>query len=305
MKRISLVVPCYNEAQCIDAFIAAIDTQKLRAELEFVFVDDGSQDETLAAIKAKAVVDKRVHYVSFSRNFGKEAALLAGLERATGDYVVTMDADLQHSPSLLSDMEAAIVDEGYDCVAARRTNREGEPALRSWFAHRFYWLMDRFSDVALVDGAMDYRMMTRQVVTEILRLRETLRFTKGIYQWVGFKTKWLDTVNVQRVAGESKWSFWALFRYSITGILAFSTAPLQIASVIGGCVSCAAFLYMSVVFIKCLLYGDPVAGWPTLICVVMLLGGIQLFVIGVLGTYVSQIFKEVKRRPAYVIKESA
>lgn len=303
-KILSVVVPCYNEAACIDLFLAAVRALPLTLTVEYVFVDDGSTDETLACLKAAAEKDPNVRYVSFSRNFGKEAALLAGLEHATGDLVVTMDADLQHRPELLPEMVKAIVEEGYDSVATRRTNRTGEPAVRSWFAHRFYALMNRYSDVQLVDGSMDYRMMTRRVVDTVLRLQEANRFTKGIYQWVGFRTKWLEVENAARAAGASKWSFFSLVSYSVRGLLAFSTAPLQLASVLGFCCCAGSFVYMAYIFVKWAIYGDPVAGWPTIMCAVLLLGGLQLFVIGILGTYLAGISREIKRRPLYVVKES-
>lgn len=304
MKRLSVVVPAYNEAPCVPAFVETIFALGLANPLELVFVDDGSTDGTLAEIKAAVAKDARVRYVSFSRNFGKEAALFAGLRHATGDLVVTMDADLQHDPSLLAEMVKAIEEEGYDCAAACRTTRTGEPKLRSWFAHRFYSLMNRYSDVALKDGAMDYRMMTRQVVDTVLSLKESNRFTKGIYEWVGFRTKWIECVNVARAAGVSKWNFRSLVAYSGRGILAFSTAPLQIASVLGFTTTLAAFGYMTWVFGKWLAYGDPVSGWPTLICVILFLGGLQLFVIGILGLYIAGIFRETKGRPVYVVRES-
>ena len=304
MKKLSLVVPAYNESACIDRFIETIFGLGLENPLEIVFVDDGSKDDTLAKVKAAAEKDGRIRYVSFSRNFGKEAALYAGLGHATGDLVVTMDADLQHRPELLKEMAKAIEEEGYDCAAACRTTRTGEPAVRSWFAHRFYELMRKYSDVNLKDGSMDYRMMTRQVVEAVLSFSEANRFTKGIYQWVGFRTKWIETENVERVAGETKWSFWSLFAYSVRGILAFSTAPLQLASILGiGC-CLLAFCYMTFVFFKWLIYGDPVQGYPTIMCVVLLLGGLQLFVVGILGLYIAGIFRETKRRPIYVVKES-
>lgn len=304
MRKLSIVVPAYNEEACLETFVSTVSSLGLAAELELVFVDDGSKDGTLAKLKALSAQDSRVRYVSFSRNFGKEAALFAGLRHATGDYVVTMDADLQHDPKLLPVMLKALEEEGFDCAAACRTTRTGEPALRSWFAHLFYRLMSRYSDVTLKDGSMDYRMMTRQVVDVVLALGESNRFTKGIYQWVGFNVKWLETENAARVAGKSKWSFWSLFAYSIRGILAFSTAPLQIASVLGFLSTLGAFAYMTFVFFKWLLCGDPVGGWPTLICVVLLLGGLQLFVIGILGLYVAGIFRETKHRPVYVVKEA-
>ena len=303
LRKLSVVVPCYNEGACVDLFLNTVLGLGLANPLEFVFVDDGSTDETLERLRALSAADARVKYVSFSRNFGKEAALLAGLEHATGELVVTMDADLQHRPDLLPEMVKAIEEEGYDCVATRRTDRSGEPALRSWFAHRFYSLMNRYSDVCLVDGSMDYRMMTRQVVASVLSLTEANRFTKGIYQWVGFRTKWIETGNVERAAGATKWSFWKLFVYSVRGILAFSTAPLQVASVLGIVCCFISFIYMLVIWIKWLCLGDPVAGWPTIMCVVLLLGGLQLFVIGILGTYIAGIYRETKRRPPYLVKE--
>ena len=302
-RKLSLVVPGYNEAACIGKFVETIFSLGLENPLEIVFVDDGSKDDTLKLVKDAAAKDERIRYVSFSRNFGKEAALFAGLKKATGDLVVTMDADLQHRPELLSEMVKAIEEEGYDCAAACRTTRVGEPKLRSWFAHLFYGLMSRYSDVALKDGSMDYRMMTRQVVDVVVSLRESNRFTKGIYQWVGFRTKWIEAENAERVAGKTKWSFWSLFLYSLRGILAFSTAPLQLASVLGVGCCFLSFAYMAFVFVKWLLYGDPVGGWPTLICVVLLLGGLQLFVIGVLGLYVAGIFRETKNRPIYIVRE--
>lgn len=304
MKKLSLVVPAYNEELCIAKFVETIFCLKLANPLEIVFVDDGSKDGTLTALKKASADDKRVRYVSFSRNFGKEAALFAGLNHATGDLVVTMDADLQHDPNILAEMVKAVEEEGYDCAAACRTTRTGEPPIRSWFAHRFYGLMSRFSDVELKDGSMDYRLMSRQVVDIILSLKETNRFTKGIYEWVGFKTKWIECENIEREVGETKWSFWSLFAYSVRGILAFSTAPLQIASALGILSTLGAFVYMTWVFAKWAIYGDPVSGWPTLICVVLLLGGLQLFVIGILGLYVAGIFRETKGRPIYIVKES-
>ena len=303
-NTLSVVVPCYNEGPCVELFLKAVNELPIAPTIEYVFVDDGSKDDTLARIKAAAEKDPRIRYVSFSRNFGKEAGLIAGLEHATGDLVVTMDADLQHRPELLPAMVKALEEEGYDCVATRRANRTGEPVLRSWFAHLFYGLMNRFSDVSLVDGSMDYRMMTRQVVDAVLRLQEANRFTKGIYQWVGFRTKWLETENVERAAGTTKWSFLSLFSYSVRGILAFSTAPLQLASFLGIACCGVSFFYTLYIFVKWMLCGDPVTGWPTLMCVVLMLGGLQLFVIGILGTYLAGVCREVKRRPLYVIRES-
>lgn len=299
MKKLSLVVPAYNEAACIDRFVETIFGLGLDNPLEIVFVDDGSADDTLSRIKAAAVKDDRVRYVSFSRNFGKEAALYAGLRHATGELVVTMDADLQHRPEVLKDMVHAIEDEGYDCAAACRTDRSGEPALRSWLAHCFYALMSRCSDVELKDGSMDFRMMTRQVVDVVLALTESDRFTKGIYQWVGFRTKWIETENMERVAGETKWNLWKLFLYSVRGFFAFSTAPLQVATALGLGFCVLAFLYMVVG-----LFCGGCGGYRAIVCAVLLLGGLQLFAIGVLGLYVAGVYREVKRRPVYVVKES-
>ena len=300
--KLSIVVPCFNEEPCIEAFVRAVDETKL-SDLEFVFVNDGSTDGTLRILRELAEKDVRVHYVSFSRNFGKEAALLAGLRKAQGDLIVTMDADLQDPPNLLPEMVQGIEEEGFDCVATRRMTREGEPPVRSWFARRFYWVMRHFSDVALVDGARDYRMMTRQVVETILSLPEVNRFTKGIYQWVGFDTKWIAFPNVERVAGQTKWSFWKLLGYSLEGILAFSTKPLQAASILGILCCGFAFLALLFVFARALFFGDPVGGWPSLVCIIVFLGGLQLFFIGVLGAYLAKTYSEAKHRPLYFIKE--
>lgn len=299
---VSLVVPCFNEAPCIETFVSAVNDLGLCGR-EIVFVDDGSTDETLSIIKRLAANDATIRYVSFSRNFGKEAALLAGLRKCRGELVATMDVDLQDPPALLPEMIRLIREEGYDCVATRRSSREGEPPVRSWFARRFYWLMRHFSDVALVDGARDYRLMTRQVVEAVLALPERNRFTKGIYQWVGFRTKWLSFPNVERQAGRTKWSFRKLFLYSLEGILAFSTAPLQIASLLGIASCLLAFGMLLFVFLRALLFGDPVSGWPSLICVIVFFGGLQLFVVGILGTYLAKTYLETKSRPLYIIQE--
>lgn len=300
--KLSIVVPCYNEALCAERFVQAVVETGLN-NFEIVFVDDGSRDETLSIIRRLSAQKAFIHYVSFSRNFGKEAALLAGLQKATGDYVVTMDVDLQDPPDLLPKMLNLIEAEGFDCVATRRTSREGEPPIRSWFARRFYRLMRLLSAIDLVDGARDYRMMTRQVVEAILAMPERNRFTKGIYAWVGFKTKWLEFPNVERVDGETKWSFWKLFLYSLEGIMAFSTAPLQVASVLGiGCCG-VAFLVLLFLVIRALCYGDPVAGWPSMACLIVFFGGLQLFVVGILGAYLAKTYLEAKKRPMYLVKE--
>lgn len=304
MKKLSIVVPCRNEEACVNLFADAIFALDLANPLEFVFVDDGSVDGTLAAVKTLAATDSRIRYLSFSRNFGKESALYAGLKAASGDLVVTMDADLQHDPRLLPEMIAAVESEGYDSAAACRTTRTGEPRLRSWFAHRFYSLMGRYSEATIRDGAMDYRLMTRQVVDAVLALSEVNRFTKGIYAWVGFKTKWIECANRPRVTGKTKWSFAELVTYSLKGILSFTTAPLKLASVFGFVTTLGAFAYMFYIFGRWAISGDPVLGWPALVCAVLLLGGLQLFVIGILGLYLAEIFREAKKRPIYVIREA-
>ena len=303
-KILSVVVPCYDEEAAIAPFLEALP-RELEVELEIVFVDDGSSDSTLAEIKKAAKRDARVRYVAFSRNFGKEAAMLAGLRKATGDYVVTMDVDLQDPPELLPDMLSAVRDEGFDCAATRRVTRKGEPFLRSWFARGFYRAMRRFSDVELVDGARDYRLMTRQVADAVRLLPEVNRFTKGIYQWVGFKTKWISFENRKRSRGESKWSFWGLFRYAVDGLLAFSTMPLQIASCLGFCCCLLSFASLLFVVVRKLVCGDPVAGWPSLVCLIVFFGGMQLFFVGVLGSYLAKTYRETKRRPPYIVREES
>ena len=275
------------------------------SQFELIFVDDGSRDRTLEICKELKLLDGRVHYLSFSRNFGKEAALYAGLKAATGNYIAVMDADLQDPPELLKDMLSILQnEEQIDCVATRRTTRRGEPPSRSFFAKSFYKLINKISKAEIMDGARDFRMMTRQVVDAVLSMGEYNRFSKGIFGWIGFRTKWLDYVNVERVAGETKWSFWKLFLYAIDGIIAFSTMPLVIAS-LSGILFCITAILMAVYFaVKTVLYGDPVAGFPTLICLILLIGGVQLFCIGILGQYLSKTYLEAKKRPIYIVKET-
>lgn len=275
------------------------------SQFELIFVDDGSRDRTLEICKELKLLDGRVHYLSFSRNFGKEAALYAGLKAAAGDYIAVMDADLQDPPELLKDMLFILQnDNQIDCVATRRTTRKGEPPIRSFFAKSFYKLINKISKAEIMDGARDFRMMTRQVVDAVLSMGEYNRFSKGIFGWIGFRTKWLDYVNVERVAGETKWSFWKLFLYAIDGIIAFSTMPLVIAS-LSGILFCITAILMAVYFaVKTVLYGDPVAGFPTLICLILLIGGVQLFCIGILGQYLSKTYLEAKKRPIYIVKET-
>lgn len=272
-------------------------------DLEFVFVNDGSTDGSLTVLRQLAEADPAVHYISFSRNFGKEAALLAGLRRASGEWIVTLDVDLQHPVTLLPEMAELLARGEADCVAARRTTRAGEPPIRSAFARLFYVLLNRLSEVRMRGGETDYRMMTRQVRDAVLALPEVNRFTKGIYAWVGFRTRWLEFENVDRAVGESKWSFWGLVRYSIQGLSAFSAAPLQLASVLGLVCCLAALVYLLYILGKTLLVGEAVGGWPTLACLVLFLGGLQLFVIGILGTYLSKVYLEIKHRPVYIVQE--
>ena len=311
MKEIlSCIVPCYNEEKALPYFFKEIvkvaDEMSGTNDLcfEILFVDDGSRDHTLQILKDYSKTDSRIRYISFSRNFGKEAAMFAGLENVSGDYVAVMDADMQDPPSLLPQMYAILQDEEYDSVATRRVDREGEPPIRSFFARLFYKIINRISDADIVDGARDFRLMKRSMVDAILSMKEYNRFSKGIFGWVGFHTKWLPYENIERVAGETKWSFWKLFKYSIQGIVAFSTAPLAIASVIG-IISCLiSFIMVLYIVGRTLLFGDPVGGWPSLVCIILFLGGIQLFSIGVLGQYLAKTYLETKKRPIYIIRES-
>lgn len=307
-KLCSCIVPCFNEEEVIPIYYE--EMQKVRKQeegkidFEIIFIDDGSKDKTLEVIKKLSEQDDCIHYVSFSRNFGKEAAMYAGFEHAKGEYVVTMDVDLQDPPHLIPEMIRCIEEEGYDSVATRRVTRKGEPPIRSFFARRFYGLINRISDADIVDGARDFRMMKRDMVDAILSMPEYNRFTKGIFGWVGFKTKWLEFENVERAAGETKWSFWKLFRYALEGIIAFSTVPLTIVSLVGVIVCIIAFLFLLFVVIRAAAFGDPVAGWPSLICVISFLSGIQLLGIGVVGMYLSKTYLETKKRPIYIKKES-
>ena len=312
MKQISIVVPCYNEEEALplyyEAMLPVLEQLKgMGCDTDFVFVDDGSSDGTLKVLRSLREKDPRCGYLSFSRNFGKEAAMFAGLQHAKGDYVAVMDADLQDPPDMLPEMLRIIqespADDPIDCVGTRRTDRKGEPPIRSFFARCFYKLINKISKTEIVDGARDYRLMTRRMVDAILSMGEYNRFSKGIFSWVGFQTHWLEYVNRERVAGETKWSFHKLFLYSIDGITAFSTAPLAVASYTGFGICVVSFLYLLFVFIKALAFGDPVAGWPSLVCIILFLGGIQLLCIGVLGQYLSKTYLEVKNRPQYILQE--
>lgn len=305
--KVSLIIPCYNEEETIPVFYGAVcktfETME-GYEAEMLFIDDGSTDKTLSLIKAYADRDPRVKYLSFSRNFGKEAAMYAGFCNATGDYAAVMDADMQDPPSLLPEMLKILEQGEYDSVATRRVTRKGEPKLRSFFARAFYKLMGKISDIDLVDGARDFRLMKRKMVDAVVAMGETNRFSKGIFGWIGFKTYWLEYENVKRVAGESKWSFWKLFRYSLEGITNFSDAPLKIASWSGLFFTFLSVVALLVVFIRALCFGDPVAGWPSTVCIILFVGGVQLFCLGVMGQYISKIFRETKKRPQYIVSES-
>ena len=308
MKKIlSVVVPCYNEEAVLPVFYQEVTKIATRmekeVEFEFVFVDDGSSDGTLAEIEKLAASDKRVRFVSFSRNFGKEAGLLAGLEYAKGDFVATMDADLQDPPSLLPRMYDYVRDGEYDCVGTRRVNRAGEPPIRSFFARIFYKLINKMSKIEMVDGARDFRLMSRQMVNAIISMPEYNRYSKGLFSFVGFKTKWLEYENVERKKGETKWSFWKLFLYSLDGITAFSTVPLAVASFMGVLFCGLAFLMIVFTIVRKLIFGDPTSGWPSLVCIILLCSGVQLFCLGIVGQYLSKTYMEVKKRPIYLVKE--
>lgn len=307
MSKISIVVPMYNEQESLGILYKELNrvTDTLpEYEFEYLFVNDGSSDATLAEIRQLAEKDKRVRYVSFSRNFGKEAALYAGLKNATGDYVATMDADLQDPPALLPQMIAMIEAGDCDNVATRRVNRKGEPPIRSFFAKCFYKVMRHLSHIEIADGARDYRLMSRAMVDSIVSVSEYNRFSKGIFAWVGYETKWLEFENVERSAGETKWSFWKLVRYSFDGIINFSDTPIRISSYLGLLLTVLSFVAIIIEVIRALVFGDPVAGWPSLVCIITFIGGIQLFCMGIMGQYIAKTYMEVKRRPHYIVKET-
>lgn len=304
MNLLSIVVPCFNEDESVGIFLEEIQKTLKDYNFEVIYVNDGSSDNTLKYIKELASKNSNVKYISFSRNFGKESAIFAGLKYASGDYICLMDADLQHPPKLIPEMLEAVLDEGYDVAAARRVSRKGEPKIKSFFSHRFYKVFNRISDIDMVEGATDYRIMTRQVVDSVLNLPEYNRFSKGLFQWVGFDTKWIEYENIERIAGESTWSFWGLIKYSIEGLVAFTTLPLSISTFLGTVFSIIAFIYMLFIIIRYLIYSEAVPGYPTLICSLLLLGGIQLLSIGVLGKYLEKTYFEAKGRPIFIVKES-
>lgn len=307
MSLLSIIVPCYNEEESVALFYEELVKNdpifvERNADIEVIYVDDGSGDKTVDEVKKLIQKDSRVHLLSFSRNFGKESAMYAGMEHSRGDYVVIMDVDLQDPPALLPEM-LDYIEQGYDSVATRRVTRKGEPPIRSFFARRFYGLMRKISKTEIMDGARDYRLMTRKMVDAILSMQEYNRFTKGIFGWVGFKTKWLEYENVERAKGETKWNFWKLFLYSLDGITAFSTVPLMIASVVGVLFCLLAFVMIIFIIVRKLIFGDPVSGWPSLVCIMLFLSGIQFFCTGILGQYLAKTYMEVKRRPIYLLRE--
>lgn len=308
MKKIAIVVPCYNEQEAIPYFYEEVNkvsnTMRDKTEFEFLFVNDGSKDDTLKVLRELSKKDERVKYISFSRNFGKEAAMYAGLKEATGDYVAIMDADLQDPPALLPEMFDTLEKGEYDCIATRRVTRKGESKIRSFFARLFYKIMNLISNTEVVDGARDFRLMSRQMVNAILEIGEYNRFSKGIFGFVGFNTKWLEYENIERVAGKTKWSFWKLLLYAIDGFTAFSTKPLNISTFIGIIFCLISFVMIIFIICKTLIFGDPVGGWPSLACIVLFVGGVQLFCTGIMGEYLSKTYLEVKNRPIYIVKET-
>ena len=306
MKKISIIVPCYNEEQAIPFFYEEITktAEILKYNFEFIFVNDGSKDKTIDIIKEYAKKDNRVKYIHFSRNFGKEAAMYAGLDLSTGDYVTIMDADLQDPPSLLPELIKGLEEEGYDCVATKSTSRNGYSFLRKIFTKWFYKIISKISKTEMVAGARDYRLMTRQMVNSVLEMSEYNRYSKGLFEFVGYNVKWIDFENQERVAGTTKWSFWKLFTYAIEGIVAFSTAPLAIASIAGFLFCLVSFIMIIIIIAKTIIFGDPTSGWPSLVCIIFFVSGIQLFCLGIIGEYLSKTYLETKKRPIYIVKET-
>ena len=305
-KKISVVVPCYNEEEALSFFYKKIKeiSEEMDSDFELIFVDDGSIDKTLDVLKGFSQSDKSVRYISFSRNFGKEAAMYAGLEASNGDLVAVMDADLQDPPELLIDMYNEIKNNNYDVVAAKRRNRKGEPVIRSFFARKFYKIISRMSNTQMVDGARDFRLMKRKVVDAIINMGEYNRYSKGIFSFVGFKTKWLEYDNVERIAGTSKWSFWKLFIYALEAIVSFSTKPLITAAFIGVLFCFIAFCLIIFIIVRTLIWSDPVGGWPSLVCIIFMVSGVQLFCTGIIGIYLSKTYLETKKRPIYIVRET-
>ena len=311
MKLISVVVPCYNEQEVLPLFyneinkvIAQMQSEYDDLEFELLFINDGSKDNTLKMLRELSASDNRVRYISFSRNFGKEAGMFAGMENSKGDYVVVMDADLQHPPKFIPQMYKYVSEEGFDCATTRRVSRKGESKIRSWFAMKFYKIMNKISQTEIVDGAQDFRFMTRKMVDAVLSMKEYNRFSKGIFSWVGFNVKYIEYENVERAAGTTAWSFWKLFLYSLEGIFAFSTAPLALASLLGVLSCLIAFIWIIAIIIKTIVFGESVQGFPTIMCAIFFVGGLQLFCTGILGQYLSKTYLETKRRPIYIIRET-
>ena len=304
--KVALIVPCYNEQEALPIFYEEVMkvVTTMNCQYELIFVNDGSKDNTLSILKNFAAKNENVTYISFSRNFGKEAAMYAGFSNADADYVAVMDADMQDPPALLPQMVKLLETEDYDSVATRRVSRDGEPPIRSWFARKFYQLINKISDADIVDGARDFRLMKREMVDAIVAMGEYNRFSKGIFGWIGFKTYWLPFKNVERVAGETKWNFWKLFKYAIDGIINFSEAPLSIASWAGIGMTFIAFIMMVIVIVRRLCFGDPVAGWASTMCVIIFIGAIQLFSMGIMGQYIAKTYNEAKHRPHYIVAES-
>ncbi len=307
MKKISIIIPCYNEEEAIPLFyeeINKISKDLENYEFEFIFVNDGSKDKSAIIMKKLAKKDKRVKFIDFSRNFGKEAAMYAGLELCSGDFITTMDVDLQDPPSLLPEMINGITNEGYDCVATKSTSRKGYSFFRKLFTKWFYKIIGKISKTEMIPGARDYRLMTRQMVNTIINMKEYNRYSKGLFSFVGFKTKWIDFENQERVAGTTKWNYWKLFSYALDGIVGFSTAPLIISSIVGIIFCLISFIIIIFIIIRTLILGDPTSGWPSLVCIIFFVSGIQLFCIGIIGQYLSKVYLEVKGRPIYIIKET-
>lgn len=306
LDLISIIIPCFNEEEVLPLFYKTISPvlQGMKVSYELIFVNDGSKDNTLSILKDLSNSDSHVRYISFSRNFGKEAAMIAGFEHSHGDYVAIMDADLQDPPSLLPQMYELIVKQGYDSVATRRVTRTGESPIRSFFARLFYKIINKISDAEIIDGARDFRLMSRKMIDTIISMGEYNRFSKGIFGWIGFNTYWLPYENIERAAGKTSWSFWGLFKYAISGIINFSTVPLDIASWLGILMTIISFLFLIVIIIRKIMFGDPVAGWASTICIILFIGGIQTFCIGIIGQYLGKTYMETKKRPLYIVKES-
>lgn len=306
MDKISIIVPCYNEEEAIKIFYDKITevSSRVEADFEYIFVNDGSKDKTLEIVREYAKMDPRVRYISFSRNFGKEAAMYAGLQASEGDYVAIMDVDLQDPPDLIPEMYNTLLEKEYDCVATKRKTRKGENPIISFFSKLFYKIINKMTKTEIVDGARDYRLMTRQMVNSILEVTEYNRFSKGIFSWVGFNTKWLAYDNIKRSAGKTKWNFCKLFLYALDGITAFSTAPLMVSTLAGILFCLLAFVMIVLIIVRTCLYGDPVSGWPSLVCIVLFVSGVQLFCLGIMGQYMSKEYMEIKNRPIYIVKET-